>query len=318
MNLIVTTYPFGQKDIIPKTELENFSKKTGINIYYNSVGRKYTKEEHLDQIVKKNPTFIVAGTELYNKEIFSLCSNLKIISRVGIGLDSIDLKIAKNNNIVVCNTPDAPSNAVAELVICQIINMLRKVKVCSDNFKTWNRFVGREIKNCSIGIIGFGRIGKSLFKKLLSFECENIYINDINRHQLLNVDQRLIKSKEFILKNCDIASIHIPGDKENLNFITLKDLYSMKQNACLLNFSRGGIINEKHLVKFLRKNENFSVAIDTFNEEPYFGELIELKNCYLTPHLGSCSEKSRIGMELGAVKEIIRFYEGKSLVNRIV
>ena len=298
IKVIVTTFPFNYG--------EKFFKNTNfgyhIQIKYNEIKRKYTREEHIEVIKKEQPDVIIAGTEKYDKEILSMMPNLKMISRVGIGIDGIDLSECAKRGIIIKNTPDAPTNAVAELTVCQILNMLRKIQNVSNDMiykERWNRYIGRELKNCSVGIIGFGRVGKSVYKKLKNFNCK-IYYNDIKDDKSTDIDH--------IFKNCDIITLHIPlEDKEicNINFITKRELNMMKENVRLLNMSRGGIINEDHLYDFLLKNKKSTIAIDTFENEPYKGKLTELGNVYLTPHLGSCTIASRIAMEEQAIENFL-------------
>ena len=307
MKILVRTNPFGEKNQEPREVLENIS---GVEVIYNNLGRKYTKEELMILLKEHNPIGIIAGTENYNAEILDLCPNLKILSRVGIGLDSVDLEECKRRNIEVANTPDAPANAVAEITIGQIINMLREIRIVENNLKNrqWSRYIGREIKTSKIGIIGCGRIGTLVFNKLQGFNPKQIMINDSKRERVDRLCQDNYASKEEILRECDIITIHIPLNDENHDYITARELLQMKKDAIILNFSRGGIINEYDLYLWLRQNSEAKGAVDTYEEEPYTGNLIELDNCYLTPHLGSCSRRSRYEMELGSVQNLINFF----------
>jgi phosphoglycerate dehydrogenase-like enzyme len=159
-----------------------------------------------------------------------------------------------------------------------------------------------------VGIIGYGRIGKLVFKKLSGFGSK-ILVNDIDKNQLKDLDKTNIASLKKILNEADIITIHIPLTKKNKHFISKKQLMKMKKNAVLINTARGEIVNNKWLYDWLKKNPHVSAAIDVFKIEPYNGKLKELKNCYLTPHAGSCTEKSRYLMEVRAVKNAIKFIE---------
>jgi len=317
--IIITTYPFGHVNREPIELLNSIEAK----FLTNSKKRKYTREEHLQVLRESNPHIIIAGTEKYDKEALDIAKNLKLISRVGIGLDSVDLEECKKRDIIVTYTPDAPSNAVAELTICQMLNMLRKVQNVSTDMQNdkWNRYIGREIKNCTVGIIGYGRIGKILYRILDSFECK-IVVHDIEWTDKLRPLPSWQKvSKNDILNHCDIISIHIPLKDEkidNHDYITKRELYMMKENVRLLNISRGGIINEGDLYEWLKESPKATVAIDTFNEEPYRDKLANMGNAYLTPHLGSCTEQSRLDMEYGAAKAVSDYIHKQPLRNRVV
>lgn len=314
MKIMVTTHPYGSVNSLPLEMLESY------NVFYNDVGRKYKTEELIERLKNFQPDILIAGTEKYTKEILDIVPNLKMISRVGIGLDSVPLDECRKRGIVVSYTPDAPSNAVAELTICQILNMLRKTQFC-DKFmreKKWDRHIGRELRSCEVGIIGCGRIGKLIVDKMQGLKPRRIFVNDIIHSKAENLPRCEFASKAQILSTCDIITIHIPYNDDNVNYISKEEFEIVKDDVIFINMSRGGIINEKYLFDFLKSHPLASAALDVYNEEPYCGELLELTNVYLTPHLGSCSDKSRFDMEVGSAEAAIDFINHKPLQNRIV
>ena len=313
MKIMVTTHPFGKNNNLPIKMLSEYE------VHYNDVYRKYSREEHLERIKKINPDIIIAGTEKYDYEIFNLASNLKMISRVGIGLDSIPLEECKKRGIIVSYTPDAPSNAVAELTICQMINMLRRVQFVDNDIRNgkWSRYIGKELRDCNVGIIGCGRIGGIIINKMQGLKPRKLFVNDIN-HEKCNLPRCEFATKFQILSSCDIISLHIPLNDKNINYIDKEELSVIKDDAILLNMSRGGIINEESLLNFLQNNKKACAALDTFYDEPYNGPLKYLDNCYLTPHLGSCTDKSRYCMEVGAVEQALCFINNKDIENRVL
>lgn len=320
MKVTVTTNPFGDPVRQPLTLLDD----VGIKPSLNTAGRKYKSGELHKVLLKEKPDIIIAGTEKYNYEEFDLVPNLKMISRVGIGFDAIDLKECEKRGIIVTITPDAPTVAVAELTICQMINMLRRVPSIHHEMmcKSWQRYVGREIKNCKIGIIGFGRIGKAVYKRLLPFEPKRILVNDTDESQYNGIDHSHVSTLEKVLTESDIITIHIPYNEDNRNFISKHELSMMKKDACIINMSRGNIVNEYNLYWWLEKNSKTFAAIDTFANEPYEPDAIgcdlrKRPNIIMTPHLGSCTRRSRYGMEVGAVEEVIRFINEEDFRNRI-
>lgn len=305
MNVLITTYPFDENN-----EYLSLIKKYGGKIYFNPYKRKMKPHELKKELETINPEIIIAGTEKYDSNILDICDNLKVISRVGIGMDSIDIKECKKRGIKVYNTPDAPSNAVSELTICQIISALRRTHDFNKGIRLgeWNRHIGKEIKNCTIGIIGCGRIGRLTIKKLKAFSPKKIYINDINKNKE-NIDNCTPASKEKILKESDIISIHIPLDFENKDYICKEELSKLKKDCVLINTSRGGIVNENDLYKWLEENINATAALDVFENEPYCGKLIKLKNVLLSPHAGSCTKNSRLEMEKKSIENILIFFK---------
>ena len=310
MKIIVTTHPFGD---LPKKQLKNY------DVVYNDMLRRYTSEEHKERLIKYNPDIIIAGTENYKDNVLDLAPNLKIICRVGIGLDNVDLVECKERNIKVTYTPDAPSNAVAELVICQMINMLRKMQIVSQDMKDmkWNRFIGLDIRDCNIGVIGCGRIGTLVIQKLQGLKPRRIFGNDIIPERSHNLPRTEHLDKMQLLSESDIITMHIPHNEDNHNYINEREFQLLKDNVKLINMSRGGIVNEDLLYEWLTEHPNASCATDTYIEEPYKGNLLSLDNFYPTPHLASCTEKSRFDMEMGAVEDALNYMQNRKLNNQV-
>jgi len=314
MKIMVTTHPFGSVNPLPVEMLGNYE------VYYNDVGRKYSNEELIDRLKNILPDIIIAGTEKYTAEIIGLVPNLKMISRVGIGLDSVPIRECRDMGITVAYTPDAPSNAVAELTICQMFNMLRRTQLCDAEIRkgNWSRFIGREIRDCEVGIIGCGRIGKLIVDKMQGLKPRRVFVNDIIHSKTRDLQRCEYASKAQILSTCDIITIHIPYNDSNVDYISTEEFSIVKDDVIFLNMSRGGIINENDLFDFLSLNPFSCAAIDTYDQEPYNGKLVGMPNAYLTPHLGSCTRKSRFDMEVGATEAAINFINGRALQNRIV
>lgn len=312
--IFVSTSPYGNYNSSLKDVLTPFET------HYNTSGKEYSKLALIEQIKRINPEYIIAGVEKYNKEVLDFAPNLKLIARVGIGLSSVDLEECKKRGINVTYTPDAPSNAVAELTIGQILNGLRFIPQADKLIRKngWERFIGREIKNTKIGIIGFGRIGKLVYDKIKKLGAQEIIVKDIDESQFKDYPEVKRTTKEDIIKDCDIITLHIPLEKETIDFIKKEDFQKMKSNAILINNSRGKIVNESDLYAWLHTNKSAFAAIDTYEKEPYSGPLTNLDNILLTAHMGSCSKKSRNDMESGALSEILNAINNRELNCKII
>lgn len=291
MIVLVTTYPFNKSKILEENN----------EVVYNCTG-KYNKSQLIDKIINHKPDVIIAGTEKYDKEILDLCPNLKLISRVGIGTDSIDLDECEKRNIKIAKTDIDLQTPVAELVVGQIISLLRCTKTSNNNIKngSWKKIIGRQLNECNVGIIGYGKIGKKVENLLKNFNPKNIFIYDKLYENT---------SKEQLIANSDVITIHLNLTSSTKNFISKKEFSLMKNNSCLVNFSRGEIVNEKDLFDWLVKNPEASAAIDTFSKEPYFGGLCKLDNILLTPHIGTHTKKCRQNMEIKAVENVLKILE---------
>lgn len=302
--VLITTVPFGEIERYPLDLLE----KENISYLINPLGKKLTENELVD--IVGDSEVIIAGTEAITEKVMSSAPKLRMISRVGIGLDSVDLLAAKKRNIAVSYTPDAPAPAVVDLTMGLMYSLTRKIHQSNIEFHQgkWNRFFGRRLVDCTIGLIGIGRVGSQVLNNLKALGCHKIlYYDKKVRLDEDNSGQVIFASKEEIYKNSDIISLHVPLDLDTNNMITIKEIVLMKESAYLINTARGGIINEKDLYLALKDNLISGAAIDTFETEPYSGNLIELNNCLLTSHMGSMSFDCRTQMEIEATEEAVRF-----------
>ncbi len=306
---LITTIPFGENNRLPFELLEN----ANIDYLVNPLNRKITEGELVEMITDFD--VIIAGTEKISDKVMEKASNLKMISRVGIGLDSVDLLAAKRHGIKVSYTPDAPAPAVIDLTMGLMYSLLRRVHESNIQMHkgNWHRYFGKRLTECSIGIIGTGRVGSKVIKNLVALGCKIIYYYD-KKVRLEDDDKRhvIFTSKEEIYKKSDIISLHVPLDLETNNMITIKEIKLMKKDVFLINTARGGIINEKDLYTALEKKLIAGAAIDVFEDEPYSGKLAKHDNCILTGHMGSMSVDCRTRMEIEATEEAVRFLTGKT------
>jgi len=312
MNVLITTIPFGQIDTLPIEIL----KKNNINYTINPIGRKLTENELFNLVPEYD--ILIAGTEPITKKVIENNTNLKMISRVGIGLDSVDLLCAREHDINVSYTPDAPSSAVSELAFGMIFNLVREVHKSNIQLHngTWERYFGSRVKNLTIGVVGAGRIGMGLVNHLINFGVEKILVNDID-HSILFPKNCNLVDKDFLLKNSDVISLNVPLTKDTFGMIGEREFRLMKDSAFIINTSRGGIINEDDLFFALSKKIIRGAAVDTFEIEPYYGKLCQLDNCLLTSHMGSMSYDCRGKMEIEATEEVIRFINSEKLLNSV-
>lgn len=259
---------------------------------------------------------IIAGTEIISAQVMDNATNLKMISRVGIGLDSVDLLEAKKQGIIVSYTPDAPAPAVVDLTMGLMYTLLRNVHEANFHMHhgKWNRYFGNRLDDSVIGIIGAGRVGSQVVKNLVALGCKKILYYD-KKVKLEGVGSQVeFATKEFIYKNSDVISLHLPLDSTTFNMVTIKEMKKMKKSSVLINTARGGIINESDLHLALKDRIIKGAAIDVFKNEPYDGNLIEHENCILTSHMGSMTIDCRNRMEIEATEEAVRFLTGKPLI----
>jgi len=308
--VLITTVPFADKNSLPLDLLEN----SEIEYLINPLNKKLTENE-LSEIVADFDV-IIAGTEKISEKAMDAATNLKMISRVGIGLDSVDLLEAEKRGIIVSYTPDAPAPAVAELTIGLMLTLLRSVQISNIEMHNgkWHRFFGKRLSEVTIGIIGTGRIGAGVLQHLQGFGSPKILVNDLKLDHYLD-DKFNIEwmDKETIYKRADIITIHTPLTAQTKNMIRKEQLLRMKKDAVIINTARGGIINEDDLYEVMQTGHLSGAAIDVFDFEPYAGKLREIQRCILTAHMGSMSIDCRTRMEIEATEEAVRFLTDQPL-----
>lgn len=314
-NVFISTVPFGQIDPYP---VDILKKEPDCEFVINPLGRRLTEDEAAD--ILKDYDILIAGTEPITAKVMDNAPHLKLISRVGIGLDSVDLLHARELGINVSYTPDAPAPAVAELTIGLILNTCRSIPLADRKIRdgVWQRIMGRRLSNQVIGIIGTGRVGSRVLKHLQGFSPKRILVNDIKPdHNLYDLYHAENVPKEVIYRESDIITLHVPLTPQTSSLIAKKELELMKSGAFLINTARGGIINEKDLFDAMKDRKIGGAAIDVFSMEPYGGELSTLDNCYLTCHMGSCTTDCRFEMERLATEEALRFIKGEKLQSQV-
>jgi D-3-phosphoglycerate dehydrogenase len=312
--VLITTSPFGESDPRALRVLD----ENGIAYKLNPYGRRLREIELAGLI--GDYEVLIAGTEPITDVVLDRAAKLKLIAHTGIGLDNIPLAEARRRGIAVTYTPSAPSPAVAELTIGQMLALLRQTPHADRDMRQgiWNRRIGRRISGLTVGVIGVGRVGRLVIRHLQAFTPLRILAND------LIVDEGFARltgctwtDKETILQEADIITLHVPLTRQTRSMIGRRELEILKLDAILINTSRGGIVDESALAEALRQRPDLSAAIDVFDEEPYSGELAGLENCLLSCHMASCTRDCRLQMELEAAKEVVRYFDGQPFANPV-
>ena len=232
------------------------------------------------------------------------------IIRVGTGVDNIDLEFCKRSDIAVYNAAGANADAVSEYVATMTLTALRKTHlVASDDVVEWNRFKfrGRGVSECTIGIVGFGNIGRLIYAKLRAFNCENFYIYDpyVSADALPKYITK-VESLDDLLPQCDVITLHVPLIDSTRNLIDTTQLQQMRDNAILINASRGGIVHEEAVSRHADEHAEFTYVADTVDGEPQVNScLLERRNILVTPHIASLTGASEQSMLDTAVQNFL-------------
>ena len=299
-NILVTTSSFAEQNPDLPARLQSI----GYNVVVNPFRRKLTEKEVNDLIKEYRPIGMLAGVEPLTREVLSHAENLRVISRCGIGLDSVDLNAAEELGLTVTNTPDAPTVPVAELTIGLILALLRGIPVSGAGIRkgVWTRPMGQLLLGKTVGILGCGRIGTCVAKLLSAFGCRLLgYDPMVSASDLLKM-----VDFDLLLSESDIISLHLPYTEKTHNILDASRLRKMKKGALVINAARGGLIDEQALFKCLQDGHLGGAALDCFEHEPYCGPLKEMENVILTGHIGSYAREGRTLMEEQAVDNLVR------------
>ncbi len=255
-------------------------------------------QDELREVISHYDAIVVRGRTKITRDIIA-GSQLKLIARAGAGLDNIDVNAATERGIKVLSTPRAPSIAVAELALGLILALLREIPRADSALKQGNwikkELMGGELRGKTLGIAGFGRIGRELAKRAKAFEADvQAYdVIDIS-HSAEELGVELSPSLEDLLSTSDIVSLHLPLLPETKHLLNSEKLARMKRTGLLVNTSRGGVIDESALLDAIRNNKLAGAALDVFEVEPPTSwELLQLPNVICTPHIGAQTHEAQ-------------------------
>jgi D-3-phosphoglycerate dehydrogenase len=247
----------------------------------------------------------ITALEKIDDYVLSHLPQLKVIGKYGVGLDMIDLEAMKKYNKKLGWTPGVNKRSVSELVISQVINLLRFSSVSNREIieGKWRQIKGSLLSDKTVGIIGCGHVGKDLITLLQPFHCK-ILVYDINYNEefLLKYDAMGV-ALEKLLRNSDIVTLHLPFDVSTKNILNADMLAMMKKNSFLINMARGGLVDEVALKEMLINGKIAGAAFDVFlNEPPTDRALLNLPNFLSTGHIGGSAEEAILAMGMAAIK----------------
>jgi len=269
------------------------------------------KPETLKEIIKEYDALVVRSATKVTKDVIDAATKLKVIGRAGVGLDNVDLDAATQKGIIVMNTPAGNTISTAEHTLSMLLALSRNIPQANLSVKLgeWKRskFMGVEIYNKILGIIGFGRIGSEVAKRALSFGMKVLaYDPYLSKEVAESMGVEVADLKELLQKS-DYITVHTPLTDETKHMISTEEFAMMKKGMRLINCARGGIIDEAALVEAIKSGIVAGAAIDVFEKEPLSSdnELSKLDNVITTPHLGASTEEAQVNVAI-EVAQIVR------------
>ena len=282
----------------------------GFELACNDTGRKLDREEQKALIA--DAFAVIAGTESYDDDMLAAAPNLKLVVRFGVGTDSFDLEAMKRRGIAVGVISN--NNCVAEFAVALILGIMKNLHLFDNAVRQgqWSRFTMRELKAKTVGIVGFGRIGRRLAQLLQSFDVELVaYDPYMNEEEAKRLNVKPVGLDE-LLACSDVVSLHIPATSETRHLINHETIAKMKDGAYLVNTSRGVLIDEAALKEALEAGKLAGAALDVFEREPVTKDLAlnSLDNILLAPHVAALSVETNYNAGITCAESVIRVFNG--------
>ena len=269
------------------------------------------KPDSLKEAIKDYDALVVRSATKVTKDIIDRAQNLKVIGRAGVGLDNVDLEAATAKGIIVMNTPAGNTISTAEHTVSMILSLSRNIPQANGSTKKgeWKRskFMGVELYGKTLGIVGFGRIGSEVAKRVLSFGMKVLAFDPfLSREVAQSIGVEVVELKE-IFGRAEYITVHTPLTEETKHMISSKEFAVMKKGVRIVNCARGGIIDEAALIIAIKEGKVAGAALDVFEQEPVSleSELLKLDNVIVTPHLGASTEEAQVNVAI-EVAEIVR------------
>ena len=284
-----------------------------IDVVHSAIGEELGKymqvdtkllptSEELAQLIPDYDVLIMRVDPKITKDVIDAAKNLKVIGVCSVGLNHVDMDAAKAAGIQVFNAPGLNGNAVAELTLCKLLEMSRHtIPACHDvkDNKQWDKykFVGRELRNKTLGILGFGRIGQRVGELARAFKMNVVAYDPFLPAEIFEQQQAKSMTIDEVLKVSDYVTIHMPLNDQTRNLFNAASIAEMKDDAVVLNMARGGIVNEKDMYEALKAGKIGGYATDVMENElggltegaGFDSPLFECDNFIVTPHLGAQS-----------------------------
>lgn len=299
MRVAIGPSSFAAEDDSPLQRL----RAAGCDVVPNPFGRRLTEAEIVDHL--DGVDGLIAGLEPLNARVLDAASNLKAIARVGIGVDNVDFNAAAEHGIKVSNTPEGPTQAVAEMTMAALLALCRRLAPSNAALHRgeWTKLIGQGVDGARLLVVGYGRIGRRVADLARAFGADvhvfDPYIDD----DALAEGLPRVTVFEGALQHADIVTLHAGGQDVILG---AHQFAAMKDGALLLNSARGQLVDEDALIDALDSGKVAGAWFDAFWEEPYNGRLTAYDQVLLTPHVGTYTRQCRLSMESAAVENLLR------------
>ena len=312
--ILVTSSHYEKMCAEAKKLLESKGCKLEIN---NKNEPFYTFEELAATIGDVDAAII--GLDNWNEEVYKIAPKLKVITKFGVGVDNIDLKKAKEYGIKVLNARGGNANAVAELAVGMILDLMRNISPLNQEMKVnnWLRHVGFELKDQTVGLLGFGDISQRVAKKLTGFDVKVMAYDPYPNHTKAKEFNVEMVDEATLLNKCNIVSIHIPNTKENFHYINSETIGKMKKGSYIINTARGALIDTDALCDAVESGYLAGAATDVYEQEPLpkDARILRYPQIVTLPHSGAETFSAYHNIGLITANGVLDVLEGREPQN---
>ena len=304
-------------NVLPKEALDLIPKE--ITVDYNGADAPLPKAELLARVRGKDG-LVCHIVSAIDDEVLAAAPTLKVVANVAVGYNNIDVAVARRRGVVVTNTPDVLTETTADFAWALLMAAARRV-VEADHFARsgqwqrwqWDLLWGADVHGKTLGVVGFGRIGRAVARRAIGFNMRVLYQDAVRADAAVERELHATRADlEELLRESDFVSLHTPLLPETRHLMNARTLRLMKKSAILVNASRGPVVDEAALVQALQERWIAGAGLDVFEDEPTVNPgLIPLANVVLAPHIASASSDTRVAMAMLAVRNCLAVLDGK-------
>ena len=299
--------------------------KDFFQVSFNREDKVFDKEI-LRKAMENADGIVCTVTDSITDELLSLTrKKVKIIANIGVGVDHIDLQSAKENNVIITNTPDVLTEATVDIATLLLLSITRNAFLAEKTLREgqWKGFsltenLGVDVRGKTLGIVGMGRIGKAFARR--AHEVFGMKVLYYNRSPVKDLEFKASVRFDLdaLLEESDVISLHLSSDERNKNFLSKNRMKKIKASSFLINTSRGDVIDQEALTDLLEKKKICGAGLDVFLNEPNVPlRLRQLSNVTLYPHIGSATHETRTKMGMLAVENLIAFFDKQQVINQL-
>lgn len=295
-------------------------QENGCELVVNELGRPMEFDDLKDIVADVDG--VIAGVDKWDEKLLAAAPNLKAIARFGVGVDNLDLEACKRRGITVTNCPGINTNSVAEHALMLILGLLRHLGECDRSVRegTWPRIMHHELRGQTIGLLGFGSVGRSLCKKLAPFGVKMLAYDKYPNHKAADELGVTLASQDEVLAGADILSLHTPATPETTHMINRDTIAKMKDGVLIVNTSRGIVVDEAAIYEAMKSGKVGGYGTDVFEKEPPTKDnpLFSMQQYLCTPHLAAESYENWTQTGILTAQALLDVFAGRTPHHKLV